>query len=210
MSDEQRQAATIHITSYQRRLANSYYRRVNPRVFRPGDLLLTKVFKNTADPTAEKFQPNWEGPYVLTQAGEPGSYTIDKTDGTLVLRMWNAMHLRRYYPYKHIIIFYSYGFSYFSLYRVKIQKPRWCSKMTYPAQHRSLLAGQIQKPGWRSKMTCPAQHRSLIAGQIQKSRWRSKMTCLPQHRSLLASQIQKPGWRSKMTCPAQHRSLIDG
>ena len=97
MSDEQREAATIRITFYQHRLANSYNRRVKPQVFRSGDLVLRKVFENTADPTTGKFQPNWEGPYVMTRAGEAGSYAIDKTDGTPVPRMWNAMHLRRYY-----------------------------------------------------------------------------------------------------------------
>ena len=97
MSDEQREAAVISITSYQRRLVNSYNRRVKPRVFQSGDLVLRKVFENTADPTARKFQPNWEGPYVVTRAGEVGSYAIDKIDGTPVPRMWNAMHLRRYY-----------------------------------------------------------------------------------------------------------------
>ena len=65
-SDELREAAAIRITSYQRRLANSYNIRVKPRVFQPGDLVLRKVFENTADPTSGKFQPNWEGPYVMT------------------------------------------------------------------------------------------------------------------------------------------------
>ena len=52
---------------------------------------------NTADPTARKLQPNWEGPYLMMRTGEAGSYAIDKTDGTPVPKMWNAMHLRRYY-----------------------------------------------------------------------------------------------------------------
>ena len=95
MSDEQREAAAIRITSYQCRLANSYNRRVKPRVFRTGDLILRKAFKNTTDPTVGKFQPNWEGPYVVTRAGEAGSYAIDKTNGTPVPRMWNTTHLRR-------------------------------------------------------------------------------------------------------------------
>ena len=97
MSDEQWEAASIRITSYQRRLANSYNRRVKPRVFWPGDLVLRKVFENTTDLTVGKFKSNWEGPYVVTRTGEAGSYAIDKTDGTPVPRMWNAMHLRRYY-----------------------------------------------------------------------------------------------------------------
>ena len=96
-SDELQEAAEIGITSYQRRLKNSYNRQVKPRVFRPGDLVLRKVFENTTNPTAGKFQPNWEGPSVVTRTDEAGSYAIDKTDGTLIPRMWNAMHLRRYY-----------------------------------------------------------------------------------------------------------------
>ena len=97
VSDELREAAAIRIASYQRRLANSYNKRVRPWVFQPGDLVLRKVFENTADPIAGKFQPKWEGPYVITRLGESGSYAIDKLDGTPVPRMWNATHLKRYY-----------------------------------------------------------------------------------------------------------------
>ena len=96
-SDELREAAAIRMAFYQRRLANSYNKRVKPRMFQSGDLVLWKVFENTADPIAGKFQPNWEGSYVVRRLGEPGSYAIDKTDGTPVPRMWNAMHLKRYY-----------------------------------------------------------------------------------------------------------------
>ena len=96
-SDELRETDAIRVTSYQRRLENFYNKRVKPRMFQPGDLVLRRVFENTADPTAGKFQPNWEGPYVVTRLRESRSYAIDKTDGTSVPRMWNAMHLKRYY-----------------------------------------------------------------------------------------------------------------
>ena len=96
-SDELREAATIRVASYQHRLANYYNKQVRPRVYQPGDLVLRKVFENTADPTAGKFQPNWEGPYVVARSRESGSYAIDKTDGTPVPRMWNSRHLKRYY-----------------------------------------------------------------------------------------------------------------
>ena len=72
-SDELWEAAAIRVASYQRRLANSYNKRVKPRIFQPGDLFLRKDFKNTADPTTGKFQPNWEGPYVVRRLGESGS-----------------------------------------------------------------------------------------------------------------------------------------
>ena len=92
-SDELREAASIRVASYQLHLENSYNKRVKPRVFQPVDLVSRKVFENTVG----KFQPNWEGPYVVTWPGEFGSYAIDKTDGTLVPRMWNATHLKMYY-----------------------------------------------------------------------------------------------------------------
>ena len=95
--DELRDSAAIRIVSYQRRLENSYNKRVKPRTFQPGDLVLRKVFENTTDPTAGKFQPNWGGPYLVTRAGEFGSYALDKLDGTPVPRIWNATHLKRYY-----------------------------------------------------------------------------------------------------------------
>ena len=70
MVDELRESAAVRIMSYQRHLANSYNKRVKPRMFQLGDLVLRKVFENTADPEDRKFQPNWEGPYLVTRAYE--------------------------------------------------------------------------------------------------------------------------------------------
>ena len=97
MADELREAATVRIASYHSKLENLYNRRIKPRMFQSWDLVLRKVFENTTDPSAEKFQPNWEGPYIVTQPGESESYTLDKLDRTPVPRMWNVMHLKRYY-----------------------------------------------------------------------------------------------------------------
>ena len=95
--DELRESATVRIASYQRCFANSYNKLVKPRMFQPGDLVLRKVFENTANPASGKFQPNWKGPYLVKKANESGSYALDKLDGTHVPRMWNAIHLKRYY-----------------------------------------------------------------------------------------------------------------
>ena len=62
-----------------------------------GDLVLRRVFENTTDPVAAKFQSNWEGLYMIVKIRATGSYTLNKLDRTLVPRMWNAMHLKRYY-----------------------------------------------------------------------------------------------------------------
>ena len=96
-TDELYETVVVRVASYNRRLANIYNRHVKPRVFQPGDLVLRKVFENTADSVVGKFQANWEGPYIITRASESGSYALDKLDGTLVPIMWNVMHLKRYY-----------------------------------------------------------------------------------------------------------------
>ena len=96
-ADDLRETAVVRVASYHRRLVNLYNRRVKPLVFQPGDLVLRKVFENIADPVAGKLQANWEGPYIVKRASESGSYALDKLDGTPVPRMWNAMHLKRYY-----------------------------------------------------------------------------------------------------------------
>ena len=97
MTDELREAAVVHMTSYQQRTKNLYNRRVRQRTFQAGDLVLRRVFENTADPTIDKFQPKWEGPYTIVRVRPAGSYALNKVDGMLVPRMWNAMHLKRYY-----------------------------------------------------------------------------------------------------------------
>ena len=55
MEDELHEAAAVRIASYHRRLVNLYNRRVKPRMFQPGDLVLKKNFENTANPSIGKF-----------------------------------------------------------------------------------------------------------------------------------------------------------
>ena len=55
IADELRDTAAVRIASYYHRLENLYNKRVKPRVFQPGNLVLRKVFENTADPMAGKF-----------------------------------------------------------------------------------------------------------------------------------------------------------
>ena len=65
MTNKLYEATVVLITSYQQRVTNLYNRWVKSRTFREGDLVLRKVFKNMANPTNMKFQPNWEGPYTI-------------------------------------------------------------------------------------------------------------------------------------------------
>ena len=92
--DELWEATIVRIVSYQQRLANLHNQRVNPRMFKAKDLVLRRVFENTANPTDMKFQANWEGPYTVVRVGTTGSYALRKPDGIVVPGMRNAMHLK--------------------------------------------------------------------------------------------------------------------
>ena len=97
MSNKLRKAAVMRIASYQQRLENLYNKRVKPQTFQDRDLVLRRVFENTANPIYKKFQPNLEGSYMVVRVGAARSYALNKLYGTPVPRMWNATHLKRYY-----------------------------------------------------------------------------------------------------------------
>ena len=88
----------MSIMSYQQILANLHNLRVKPCTFLAGELVLRRVFENTANPVDRKFQFNWEGPYTVVRVGTSGSYALSRPDRTVVPRMWNVRHLKKYYP----------------------------------------------------------------------------------------------------------------
>ena len=95
--DERRDQALIRMANYQQSVAKYYNSKVRPRTFNEGDLVLRKVFQNTAEPNAGKLGANWEGPYRIMKVIRPGVYRLETRDGVAVLRSWNSHHLRKYY-----------------------------------------------------------------------------------------------------------------
>ena len=96
-TNEARVAASIRMAAYQQKVAAYYNRKVRPRVFKEGSLVLRKIFENTVEKGVEKLQANWEGPYVVSKANENGSYYLQTLNGTLLLRLWNVVNLKQYY-----------------------------------------------------------------------------------------------------------------
>ena len=96
-ADEVRETASIRMTYYQQRTAAHYNRKVRPRSFKSGTLVLRKVFEKTVETGARKFQANWEGPYIVSKTSESGAYHLQKLDGTPWLRPWNISNLKQYY-----------------------------------------------------------------------------------------------------------------
>nr|CAN82191.1 hypothetical protein VITISV_017991 [Vitis vinifera] len=85
-ADEVRESASIRMADYQQRASAHYNRKVRPRSFKNGTLVLRKVFENTIETGAGKFQANWEGPYIVSKTSESGAYHLQKLDGTPLLR----------------------------------------------------------------------------------------------------------------------------
>nr|CAN71500.1 hypothetical protein VITISV_007955 [Vitis vinifera] len=96
-ADEVRESATIRMTDYQQRASAHYNRKVRPRSFKNGTLVLRKVFENTTEMGAGKFQANWERPYIVSKSSQSGAYHLQKLDGTPLLKPWNVSNLKQYY-----------------------------------------------------------------------------------------------------------------
>ena len=45
-----------------------------------------------------KFSPPWEGPYVIAEVLQPGTYKLKTIDGEVFINAWNIEQLRRFYP----------------------------------------------------------------------------------------------------------------
>ena len=95
--DEVRETASIWMADYQQRASAHYNRKVRPRSFKNGTLVLRKVFENTVEVGAGKFQANWEDLYIVSKTSESGAYHLQKLDGTPLLRPWNVSNLKQYY-----------------------------------------------------------------------------------------------------------------
>lgn len=76
----------MKLASYQEQLARSYNKKVNPRDFGVGDLVLRKVLGNTKVKTDRKLGPNWEGPYKVTEVVGVGAYRLSDLDENPVPR----------------------------------------------------------------------------------------------------------------------------
>ena len=95
--DEKRDRALVCMANYQQSVAKYYNSRVRPQTFNEGDLVLRKIFQNTAEPNAGKLGANWEGPYRISKVIRSGVYRLETSDGVEVLRSWKLHHLRKYY-----------------------------------------------------------------------------------------------------------------
>ena len=102
--EEAREMALSRSAIYQQNLRRYHARKVKPRGFREGDLVLRLVQRTTG---RHKLSPPWEGPFIVSKvlkndayylidAQEPDQYGVDRA-GDESKRPWNVSLLRPFY-----------------------------------------------------------------------------------------------------------------
>ncbi|XP_039685658.1 uncharacterized protein [Medicago truncatula] len=87
--EEKRMAALCHGQLYQKRMKQAFDKKVRPREFKEGDLVLKKIFSFQPD-SRGKWAPNYEGPYVVKKAFSGGAMTLQTMDGEELPRPVNT------------------------------------------------------------------------------------------------------------------------
>ena len=95
--DEKREQVLRLMEDYQRKTAMYYNKKVKPRSYMPGDLVLKKLLPARKNPAHGKLAPNWEGPYIISRVIKPGNYELQTEEGKVLRHAWNAEHLKHFY-----------------------------------------------------------------------------------------------------------------
>ncbi|XP_075077079.1 uncharacterized protein LOC142163833 [Nicotiana tabacum] len=94
--DEKRMDAVCHGQLYQNRMASAFNKRVKPRQFTLGKLILKKIFPYKEE-TKGKLARNWQGPYVVHQVLPGGALSLAEMDGRVNTNPINSDAIKRYY-----------------------------------------------------------------------------------------------------------------
>ena len=96
--DERRKVAFDHMRAYQKRMSTQYNKKVHPREFQVGELVLRENPKNQQHREQKgKFEPNWLGPYIITAVFGSGAYQLSTSEGEELAEPINILHLKKFY-----------------------------------------------------------------------------------------------------------------
>ena len=89
----------------------AYKKRVNFKSFKESKLIWKAILLIChKDPSLRKYSPNWEGPFVVMQFFQGGSYQLVNLEGNSYERPINGKYLKKYYPsYEIILIGHFFG-----------------------------------------------------------------------------------------------------
>ncbi|GLT27543.1 hypothetical protein SLA2020_025300 [Shorea laevis] len=94
--DEKRLVALCHGQCYQQRMAAAYNKKVRPRRFQEGDVVLKKVLPSERDPRG-KFAPNYNGPYIVKAAFSGGALLLAYPNGDDLPQLGKADAVKKNY-----------------------------------------------------------------------------------------------------------------
>ena len=97
--DEKRLQAQQRIELYQARISRAFNKKVKQRVFQKGDLVLAvRRPMVMTHKTKGKFQPKWEGPFIVETVYSNGAYRLANQKGETLMMPINGKFLKKYYP----------------------------------------------------------------------------------------------------------------
>ncbi|XP_070020054.1 uncharacterized protein [Nicotiana sylvestris] len=94
--DRKRINAICHSQIYQNIMSRAFNKRVRPRQFAPGQLVLKQIFPHQ-DEAKGKFSTNWQVPYMVHRVLTGGSLILAETDGEVWPKPINSDAVKRYY-----------------------------------------------------------------------------------------------------------------
>ncbi|KAA3469863.1 RNA-directed DNA polymerase (Reverse transcriptase), Ribonuclease H [Gossypium australe] len=94
--EEKRLRAIRYGQMYQKQMMRAYNKKVYPRVFHEGDLVLKKILPMQKD-FRGKWMPNWEGPYVVKNVFSGGALILAEIDGKSLSNPVNANFVKKYF-----------------------------------------------------------------------------------------------------------------
>ncbi|XP_072076513.1 uncharacterized protein [Arachis hypogaea] len=95
--EEIRNTAAIRQEALQQQIGRRHNKKVRPRFFQIGDLVLRKTEEARKPPSHGKLAATWEGPYIIRQVLGRGAYLLEQLDGTKLPSTWNVNSLKQYY-----------------------------------------------------------------------------------------------------------------
>ena len=94
--DEKRLRTTFHAQAYLRKMTRAFRKRVKPRKFQRGDLVL-KVLRGLINDPRGKFRPSWSGSYVIQDLTREGAAWLTNLDGNQFTEPVNVDQLKKFY-----------------------------------------------------------------------------------------------------------------
>jgi len=91
-----RLTAMSHWRLYQQRIKNAFEKKVHPRKFNEGDLVLKKIYHAVKD-NRGKWASNYEGPFIMKKAFSGGALVLTNMDGEELPSPVNSDVVKRYY-----------------------------------------------------------------------------------------------------------------